>query len=118
GFNASTLFRTTFKQHTGTYTVVWQVVGIDSGKVYAEAAEQIVGIDEGEGAFIAVVSGDGGEATVGGNAYDLGDLIVEVRNIYNNPVPGAAVSFNVLPGANGAGAALSAPLPTDANGQT
>lgn len=118
GFNASTLFRTTFKQHTGTYTVVWQVVGVDSGKVYAQGEDQVIGIDDGEGAFITIVSGDGGEATVGGNAYDMDDLVVEVRNIYNNPVPGAAVSFNVLPGANGAGATLSAPLTTDAYGRT
>src|SRR5690606_13449783 len=76
GFNASTLFRTTFKQHTGTYTVVWQVVGVDSGKVYAQGEDQVIGIDDGEGAFITIVSGDGGEATVGGNAYDMGDLVV------------------------------------------
>src|SRR5690606_37799358 len=62
--------------------------------------------------------GDAGEAVVGGQAYDLGELVVEVRDVGGNPVPGATVAFNVLPGADGAGASLSAPPMTDASGRT
>src|SRR5690625_1001263 len=118
GYSASNLFRTTAKRHLGTYTVIWQVVGIDSGTVYAQADPQIIGMDTGDAASIIMLSGDGGTATVGNADYDLGDLVVEVRDIAGNPVPGATVAFNVLPGAEGAGAALSTPAVTDAAGQT
>src|SRR5690625_5622218 len=77
-----------------------------------------MGVDDGEAAFIHVVEGDGGQAVAGGHDYSQGDLVVEVRNIHGNPVPGATVAFNVLPGAEGAGAALSTPAVTDAAGQT
>ncbi|MBN8726324.1 MAG: right-handed parallel beta-helix repeat-containing protein [Xanthomonadales bacterium] len=118
GHSGSFLFRTTFMTHTGTYTVASQVVGISSGTVYAEAPLQTIGIDEGAAASIAIVSGDAGAAVVGGNAYDHSDLMIEVRDIGGNPVPGATVAFNVLPGTGGAGATLSPPVPTDASGRT
>ncbi len=118
GYTGTFLFRTTFLSHPGTYTVTSQVVGVDTGKVYAQAASQSIGIDVGAAASIVVVSGDGGEAVVGGNVYDFGDLVVEVRDSGNNPVSGATVAFNVLPGANGAGAALSVPAATDGDGRT
>ncbi|TCS98193.1 MBG domain-containing protein [Pseudofulvimonas gallinarii] len=118
GYAGSFLFRTTFLQHTGTYTVTSQVIGVDSGKVYAEAAPHTVAIGTGAAASIELVSGDAGEAVVGGNAYDNGDLVVRVRDAGGNPVAGAAVAFNVETGSNGAGASFTAPALTDAGGET
>ena len=117
-FSGSNLFHTTFKRNTGTYTVTWQVVGISTGTVYAQAPAQTIGIDTGTAASIAIVSGDGGTATVGGNAYDAGDLVVEVRDIGGNPVANAAVAFNAQPGNGGAGATFAAPAVTGVDGRT
>ncbi|MCX7557379.1 MBG domain-containing protein [Xanthomonadaceae bacterium JHOS43] len=118
GATGTFLFRTTFLQHTGTYTVTSQVVGIDSGKVYAEAVPQTIGIGTGTAATIELVGGDAGEAVVGGNTYDNGDLVVRVLDAGGNPVAGAAVAFNVHAGSNGAGASFAAPDLTDSNGET
>ncbi len=118
GATGTFLFRTTFLQHTGTYTVTSQVVGIDSGKVYAEAVPQTIGIGTGTAATIELVGGDAGEAVVGGNSYDNGDLVVRVLDAGGNPVAGAAVAYNVHAGGNGAGASFAAPDLTDSNGET
>ena len=117
-FSATNLFRTTFKRNTGTYSVRWEVVGITTGTVYAQAPVQTIGVDTGVGATIAIVAGDGGTATVGSHPYDQGDLVVEVRDLGGNPVAGATVAFNVLSGPGGAGATFVAPPVTDASGRT
>ncbi|MCX7557746.1 Ig-like domain-containing protein, partial [Xanthomonadaceae bacterium JHOS43] len=118
GYTGTFLFRTTFLQHTGTYTVTSQVVGLDSGKVYAEAAPQTVGIGTGTAATIEIVGDAAGEAVVGGNDHDIngdGSLQVRVRDSGGNPVPDAAVAFNVP--VAGASANLSAATcTTDGNG--
>src|SRR5690606_35495068 len=82
GYSGTFLFRTTFLQHTGTYTVTSQVVGLDSGKVYAQAAPQSIGIDTGAAASIEFVSG-GGTAVVHetGIAHSGGPLTVEVKDV-------------------------------------
>src|SRR5699024_11383284 len=87
GKSISNLFRLTALQHTGTYEVLWQVVGLETDTVYAQGPVQTMGVDDGEAAFIHVVEGDGGQAVAGGHDYSQGDLVVEVRNIHGNPVP-------------------------------
>lgn len=109
GYSGSYLFRTTFLDYTGAYTVHAQVIGIDTGTVYAQAAPQAIGIDTGEVASIVVVGAASGSAVVGGNAYDTngdGSLRVLVLDSGGNPVDGATVVFNAP--ASGATALLSA----------
>ena len=117
-YTGTYLFRTMAKRHTGGYTVTPQLVGITTGTMYAQAADQTISIDTGLAASIEIVSGDAGVAIVGGNAYDSGDLVVLVRDVAGNPVAGASVAFNVIAGANGAGASLTSPAVTDASGET
>lgn len=119
GYTGTFLFRTTFLQHTGNYKVTAQVVGIDSGTVYADTGEQTIGIGTGAAAILELVDGQDGEAVVGGNTYDAGDLVVRVLDIAGNPVQGAAVAFNVNAGSTGAGASFAAtPGLTGADGET
>jgi|GEM_PF-923014 len=67
----------------------------------------------GAPATLALLGGSGQSAPVGG-AFAL-PLAVQVRDAWNNPVPGVAVAFSAP--ASGAGATLSAPSATsDANG--
>src|SRR5690606_23215195 len=118
GFSGSFLFRTTLLNHTGTYTVQSQVVGIESGKVYAQAAPHTIAIGTGAAASIELVGGDAGEAVVGGHACDQGGLGVGGRDAGGNAVPVVAEAHNGHAGATGDGAGSAAPALTDADGLT
>lgn len=119
GYSGTYLFRTTSKTHTGNYTVVSQVVGIDTGTVYAQAPVQTIAIDTGNAASIEIIGDDFGVGVVGGIAYGInmdGSLRVLVRDSGGNPVDGASVAFNAP--VSGASAVLSAgSCTTDASGE-
>lgn len=68
----------------------------------------------GPNATISVVSGTP-QIGVAGSAF-ANPLVVVVRDAYNNPVPGATVTFSAPGG--GSSASLSSPTLTDSNGQT
>lgn len=100
GYSGTFLFRTTLKQHIGTYQVHSQVVGVDTGTVYADAGTQDIVVDTGTAAQIVLVSGDAQSATVA-TAF-AAPLVVRVLDAGGNPVPNAAVAFAAQFGANGA----------------
>lgn len=109
GYSGTYLFRTTPKTHTGNYTVISQVVGVDTGTVYAQAADQTIGIGAGNAASIEIVGDDFDASIVGGIPYTInvdGNFRVLVRDSGGNPVDGASVAFNAP--ASGASAVLSA----------
>jgi hypothetical protein len=119
GYDATTLFRTTFLNETGTYAIATQIVGIDAGGTatgvtYATASQSVT-VGTGAAATIHAISG-GGQSTVVNTAF--GDaLVVEARDVGGNVVPGAAVSFNAIPASNGAGSDSSSTLTGSPSGQ-
>jgi len=116
GASGTFLLRTTFKQKVGRYTIASSVVGIETGKTYTSTSSSVV-IGAGAAHSIAIVSGDQGEAVVGGNTYDGGPLVVEVRDVGGNLLPGELVAFTVM-SSSGAGAGFTAPATTGADGRT
>jgi uncharacterized repeat protein (TIGR01451 family) len=103
GYDATTLFRATFLV-PGSYSIATRLVGVNAvnsltGIVYA-ASTQFASIGTGGAATIHLVSGDD-QDTVVNTAFGAA-LVVEVRDVGGNPVPGAAVAFNAVAGLGGA----------------